>query len=185
MSLLLMMFYWVIVPGAGIVVALWLWRRAKDRPTKIIAVLLIVPTFAWLAWTLYGGEKFLLDREVRELCAIDGGIRVYETVKLPAERFDQWGNVGIQSKEYSKPSDEYYYEFESRYYKNGSPQVSRSEVRIIRRSDGNVLGESITYGRGGGDLPGPWHGSSYNCPPIPSPGESNLENSVFLKGNDK
>ena len=91
MSLLLMFFYWLILPGIGIVAALWLWRRAKDRPTKIIALLLIVPGFAWLAWTLYGGEKAVLDRQVRELCAKDGGIKVYETVKLPAEKFNEWG----------------------------------------------------------------------------------------------
>ena len=36
-----------------------------------------------------------LDAEVRRLCAIDGGIRVYEQVKLPAERFNQWGQINF------------------------------------------------------------------------------------------
>jgi hypothetical protein len=182
MSLLLMLFYWLVIPGIAFLIALWLWRRAKDRPTKIIALLLIVPGFVWLAWTLYGGEKAMLDQQVRELCAKDGGIRVYETVKLPADKFNQWGNVDVRSKEYAKPTDEYYLEFETYYYRSGNPQVSRNQARIIRRSDGRILGESITYGRGGGDLPGPWHGTSFTCPQIPTQGMPNLENSVFLKG---
>ncbi|GIX28412.1 MAG: hypothetical protein KatS3mg123_2293 [Burkholderiales bacterium] len=35
--------------------------------------------------------QMALDAEVRRLCAIDGGIRVYEQVKLPADGFDRWG----------------------------------------------------------------------------------------------
>ncbi len=34
-----------------------------------------------------GPSKGQLDDEVRRLCAIDGGIKVYETVQLPAEKF--------------------------------------------------------------------------------------------------
>ena len=42
---------------------------------------------------LVGCEKARLDQQVKELCAKDGGIKVYETVKLPPERFDQWGLI--------------------------------------------------------------------------------------------
>jgi len=28
-----------------------------------------------------------------------------------------------------------------------------------------AIGETVFYGRGGGELSGPWHGSSYVCPP--------------------
>ena len=45
------------------------------------------------ALLLSGCEKARLDQQVKELCAKDGGIKVYETVKLPADRFDQWGMV--------------------------------------------------------------------------------------------
>ena len=36
-----------------------------------------------------------LDDEVRRLCAIDGGIKVYETVTLPADRFDKYGQINF------------------------------------------------------------------------------------------
>ena len=39
-----------------------------------------------------GCEKFELDRQMEELCKKDGGVRVYETVKLPPELFDQNGD---------------------------------------------------------------------------------------------
>lgn len=131
-----------------------------------------------------GPSKTELDAEVKRLCAIDGGVKVYETVRLPAERFDKWGNVGIRNKQNAKPSDEYYFESEDFYYQKGNPRLLRNRTWIIRRSDGKVLGESIRYGRGGGDLPGPWHESSFDCPPI-ADAEGKLESSIFLKRTEK
>ena len=59
-----------------------------------------------------GPSKADLDDEVRRLCAIDGGIKVYETVRLPAEKFDPYGNVRVPSKARAKPKDEYFFERE-------------------------------------------------------------------------
>ncbi len=39
--------------------------------------------------------QMALDAEVRRLCAIDGGVKVYETVKLPPDKFDKWGMVNF------------------------------------------------------------------------------------------
>ena len=125
-------------------------------------------------------EKTRLDLKVKELCAKDGGIRVYETVALPPEKFDKYGAVHIPSKRDAKPADEYYYELDIQYLKTGNPEMSRSDYRIVRRSDGKVLGEMVRYGRGGGDMPGPWHESSFTCPPIAAD-QPTIEGSVFLK----
>lgn len=129
--------------------------------------------------------KAYYDRQVRELCAKDGGVRAYETVRLPYERFDKWGNVGIPNKRYAKSSDEYYFESEDYYFRQGNSNLLRSRSWIVRRSDGKVLGESIRYARAGGDLPGPWErGTSFNCPAIAG-AEGKLESSIFLKGIEK
>jgi hypothetical protein len=38
-------------------------------------------------------QEAKLDREVDRLCAIDGGVHIYETVKLPKENFGPDGEV--------------------------------------------------------------------------------------------
>jgi hypothetical protein len=132
---------------------------------------------------LTGCEKARLDAQVKELCAKDGGINVYETVKLAPDKLDQFGAVRIPSKQDAKPSDEYYFERDTTYLRTGNPEMWRSCHRIIRRSDGKLLGESIHYARRGGDMPGPWHDSSFGCPDIRT--QPSLENSIFVKEDSK
>jgi hypothetical protein len=129
--------------------------------------------------------KAVLDDEVRRLCAIDGGIKVYETVKLPADRFDKYGkpNFRIPNKAYLRPPDEYFYTLDISYYRQGNPEISKDHFQLIRRSDGKVLGEAIYYGRGGGDAPGPWHDSSFHCPDLRK--QPSLEMSTFIKEQPK
>jgi hypothetical protein len=45
----------------------------------------------WLAASFWygGGAKIYYDAKAYRLCAIDGGVKVYETVKLPPEKFNQ------------------------------------------------------------------------------------------------
>ncbi|MBU0501103.1 MAG: hypothetical protein KJ675_07880 [Gammaproteobacteria bacterium] len=70
-----------------------LWRKIKKRESGIplfsigIGVVLFGIWFGWPFWEVFG-KKMYWDAKVREFCAIDGGVRVYETVALPAERFD-------------------------------------------------------------------------------------------------
>ena len=146
----------------------------------LISILLLLPLATACA---SGPSKSELDAEVKRLCAIDGGVKVYETAMLPATLLDKYGGVRIPSKSLANASDEYYYELDIHYYLKGNPEMSRSQYRIIRRSDRKVLGESIRYGRGGGDLPGPSHDSSFTCPDIGT--KPSLEDSVFLRGDNK
>jgi len=144
--------------------------------------------FLFLFWLFVifwfgGGQKVYWDWRVDRMCAEDGGVTVYETVELPAERFDEWGNVRIPPKGRAEPEDEYYYEMETHYYRRGNPTLRQSKYRTIRRSDGKVLGESTYYGRGGGDMPGPWNPSSYTCPDPTRSTQS--EPKIFLKGDNK
>lgn len=121
-----------------------------------------------------------LDAEVRRLCHIDGGIKVYETVKLPLEKFDAQGSIRIPAKAFARVDDEYYYESETRYYRKGNPEMWRAEYRIVRARDKKVLGTSVVYVRRGGDMPSPMHDSSFACPPANS--QSNLTQAVFVRG---
>lgn len=181
MSLLLFLFYWIAIPVLVVFATAWLWRRMDSFAVRGLIAVACIATLLGLLW-LAIGEKWQVDRQVREMCAMDGGVRVYETATLPAERFDELKrrNFMLPDKSRAKLTDEYYYESVRHYYKKGRINILRTQHRIIRRSDGKVLGESVRYGRAGGDLPGPWHHSSFMCPdPVKQP--SNFETAIFVK----
>ncbi|QOJ23453.1 MAG: hypothetical protein HRU78_07115 [Gammaproteobacteria bacterium] len=142
---------------------------------KIVLLLLA----ALIVYATFFTEKDRLDREVKRLCAIDGGIRVYEMVKLPAERFDRYGQISIPYKENVKPGDEYYYESSTIYLIRGNPKMWQSHYRVYRVYDSKFLGESVGYARVGGDMPGPWHSSSYSCPDRVD--ITDLKKQIFIK----
>lgn len=164
MSAVFALFYYIVVPSLSICAAVFWLKRAKEPKAKRFAQVVCALWFIWLGWHLFGVEKILLDWKVDRLCAKDGGIKVYETVELPAEIFDKWGNYDVPSKREMEVTDEYYYERETVYFKQGNPDLYKSHYKVFRRSDGKLLGEKIRYARRGGDLPGPWHPSSYSCP---------------------
>ena len=124
-----------------------------------------------------------LDAEVKRLCAIDGGIRVFETVALPSAGPNDTARPNIPAKELAGPKDEYFFESDTRYYRKGDPEMWRAEYRVIRARDRKVLGISVTYVRRGGDVPSPKHESSLACPPTGS--QTSLVNAIFIKADVK
>ena len=148
-------------------------------------VLIVIVSLVALTW-YQEKQKDGYDAEVKRLCAIDGGVMVYETVELPPEKFSEFGTVKIPSKEYAKPLDEFFYEGSDMYILRGNPTIRRSSAKYIRRSDGKVLGESVSYHRRGGDplvvqlLSPP---SSFSCPKL---SELHFKiQSIFVKETDQ
>lgn len=159
----------VLVVWGGLSWRLWktLQRYAgaagfASRPVRIGIVAVLVALWLGVSFWYAGGRKVYYDAEVNRLCAIDGGVKVYETVRLPAERFDKYGNVGIPNRQYAKSDAPYYFETSQEVLRSGDPTLLKVTTQIIRRADGKVLGRSIRYGRGGGDMPGPWHPSTFD-----------------------
>ena len=183
MSLVLIFIYWVAIPVFALLAARWLLRRAMTPFHKGLIVAVSVTVFLGWFW-LVVGEKLWLDHQVRELCAKDGGVKVYETVKLPPEKFNQWRQPNfyrpIQGENALGP--EYVFKQDTHYYKRGNPEMSRRLYQVFRRSDKKLLGEVVIYGRGGGDLPGPWYGSNFDCPDL-AEGEISLFKAVFLQSD--
>ncbi|MDO8262400.1 MAG: hypothetical protein Q7T21_04145 [Gallionella sp.] len=165
MSGLLAIFYWIVIPVFVFLIARWLFRRVTTQFQKRAVVAVSVVVSLGLLW-LATGEKWWLDYQVRELCAKDGGVKVYETVKLPPEMFNKYGQINFYRPDQGENAlgTEYVFKRETVYYKQGNPDFFRLYTRVFRRSDGRLLGESVFYKRGGGDLPGPWHGTSFMCP---------------------
>jgi hypothetical protein len=157
---------------------------------KIILFLLVSLT----VYAAFFTEKDRLDREVERLCAIDGGIKVYETVKLPADKFDKHGQINFYRPTQGENTlgPEYIYKWVIHYYKKGDPvsqgaqeaSMRRDHIQIIRISDMKLLGEFVKYHRAGGDFPGPWMPSSYHCPNRSEANESILLNKIFTKATE-
>jgi hypothetical protein len=151
----------------------------------IIALLLLLPLATACA---SGPSKSELDAEVKRLCAIDGGVKVYETVTLPPEKFNKYGQINFYKPTQGENAlgTEYIYKSEDYYYHQGhrgGATMVRYHHQVIRRSDGKLLGETTSYGRGGGDLPGPWEPSSIHCPPTSESSEIALFKKIFLPMN--
>ena len=150
---------------------------------------------------LVGCERGELDRQMEVMCKKDGGIKVYETVTLPASYFDEtgslklgrsmpWGvnKVGIKSHFYRIGEDEYRYivtvtQVAGRPNADatrGEGLLNRWQTVVLRTSDSRRLGESISFDRGGGD------GITFGFQPsgdyCPKP-RLDLTQSIFMKGS--
>ena len=99
-----------------------------------------------------------MDAEVDRLCAIDGGLKIHETVTLPLNKFNKYNQINFvkftQGENALGP--DYIWKWKSEYLQpGGDPHANsrmwRSHMQIFRRSDGKLLGESIRYSRYGGD----------------------------------
>jgi hypothetical protein len=121
--------------------------------------------------------QLILDAEVKRLCAKDGGPHVYETVPISLKE----AKVPYKGRRRDEP---YFYHTVFEDLKGGGGEASallfRSSFRIVRASDGGLLGEYVRYGRRGGDIPGPWHPSSYLCPE--RGGSGHLSKLIFVGG---
>ena len=135
-----------------------------------------------------GCERYALDRKMEELCKQDGGVKVYETVTLSSEEYTRIFGYAINTK-----SKEDYYGPDYRYVltqnvligkeadpEKGQGRLTRWYSAIYRRADGRLLGESVSYGRSGGDgFTFGFHPSVNSCPRL----SRGLDQMVFLKGS--
>jgi len=138
-----------------------------------------------LVMLISGCEKVWLDAQLEEYCAKDGGVKVYEKVVLPPEKFDRLGAITFYRPTQGENAlgPEYLFKEQKSYYRKGNPEAWRNHYQVIRRSDRKLLGESISYSRRGGDgaIPLPMHDSSFGCPK--NAGDASLLRLIFVPGN--
>lgn len=154
---------------------------------RVIAVAIAAVALSSLA----GCERWALDEKMEELCAKDGGVKVYEKVTLPASDFTNLGEPLGRYLTPDTPQDARYgpdYKYvvkeEILIDKNakgetGKGRLGRIHYTLYRRADGKLLGEAVLYMRGGGDgITFGFHPSSNACPLR----GADLAQSVFAKG---
>jgi len=136
--------------------------------------------FASIITTLFSGcmgyvpgQQSYWDAQVREMCERDGGVKIFERVKISKSDIDRRvlpstadGRLGVAIKELAHPDSPVYgVEKITQLHQEKNLSVSRRELLVIRRIDQIVVAQQISYGRFGGDLPtGVVHDSSYGCP---------------------
>lgn len=167
------------------------WHQVRHRKTATTrARQYVLMTLASLL-ILSGCERWSLDRQMEALCKRDGGIKVYETVTLPASEFSDIGQplaryipIAKSDEDYLGPDYRYVRTMDVVVGKNvdietGKGRITRFHSAVYRRSDGHLLGELISYGRGGGDGFTFGFNPSGNACPLP---RIDLIKSVFVKG---
>jgi hypothetical protein len=144
-----------------------------------------------LALGMSGCERWRLDQQMEVLCKQDGGIKVYETVTLPASEFGPRGEPLFRHRAPGTPREdllgpEYRYGSSREILvgdaqpKQGAGQLVRLHWTIHRRSDNKLLGEQTEYRRSGGDLfTFGFQTSNASCPRV----ERDIEQLVFIKGD--
>lgn len=143
---------------------------------------------------LTGCERYELDRQMEELCKKDGGIKVYETVTLPASSYIQMVKPGpympvAEDSWFVRvgPGDNYRHYTRREYivgkgarHERGEGSLSRVHESIYRWPEKHLLGESVRYSRGGGDgFTFGFQPSGKSCPHL----TRGLYQSVFIKRN--
>ena len=116
-------------------------------------------------------SQIMADAELDLLCAIDGGIRVYETVMLSPDKLNKYGQINFYRPTLGESAlgSEYTYKRDFRYYRKGDPAVQgihvigmkRHNIQVTRKTDMKLLGEVVMYYRVGSDFPDHWYYSSY------------------------
>ena len=143
----------------------------RKLPWKVLigALVFIILFIFW--WGVPTCQQWKADRLVDELCAKDGGTKVYEPIKLPASKYSKYWLVNLPSINSARPGDDFYFvHMKTDIFGNsdsgdiGSLVIWRDVTSIVRSKDKKIMTTLISYTRRGGDPVGPWHPSHYDCP---------------------
>jgi hypothetical protein len=116
------------------------------------------------------GEKVYWDARVREMCAKDGGVQIFDKLHVSPTQVSTLsranGMFNAPMRELADPKSPAYTILTKTVIHGGNPSVSRSTADIIRRSNGALIARSVVYTRVGGDIPTHAHPSSFECPDV-------------------
>jgi hypothetical protein len=170
--------------------------RSGERDSNTMRGVVLIAFAAALFLILSGCERWALDKQMEELCKKDGGVKVYEQVKVPTGWLDVAGRPNLKvfptrdvggGMSRQVLADQYVIETRRQDIKRASNddpgfytegRLSRYAIVVRRVADNKTLGEEVSYGRSGGDL-SLGHPSYRSCPdPRPIP---DVIQSVFVK----
>ncbi len=155
---------------------------SKALRNSAIAVVGIVGAL-WLVKYFSETEMRRLDKEVDRLCAIDGGLHIFETVTLPSAKFSEYGRPLVPSG-HDDIGFGYFVRGEAKTLSGPGQapgaRLIRDMTQVVRSSDDKVVAEQVIYVRGGGywleGIPGIGRGKT-----CPDPDSMDIRAKVFNK----
>jgi len=149
----------------------------------VVLVVLLV-----LAIGFFEARKAYWDHKVKEMCEIDGDVRIFERVRITKADIDLLGRndgkVSVPVKDLAPVHAPAYSESKTTHLRDWNPEVRRVETVVIRRADQKVVARWIYYSRIGGDFPTFAHPSSRGCPDLRRV-TSDLEHLFIVEGDSK
>lgn len=141
---------------------------ALSASLRLAAVVVLAVTLGGCMGYVPGRQSYW-DAKVKEMCEKDGGVRVFERIRLSARELEamrQGQGLLVPFENESLARGLPYVRRSSRTIVNESnPEVGRLETYVVRRSDQKILGQSVHYWWRGGDFPtGITEASSFSCP---------------------
>lgn len=151
--------------------------------------LLAVSLAGCMGWA--PGRQAYWDEQVKEMCEKDGGVTIYECVRISKAEINRHilpmtadGKLSFTTKELAHPNAPIYAVERITYLREGNPRVRRSESIIMRRTDQAVVARWVIYARAGGDFPtGFSEGTSFICPDLQKM-TSDLHEQLFIIEGD-
>ena len=134
---------------------------------KLLIAVLCSVTLAGCAGYVPGRQSYW-DAQVREMCAKDGGVRIFEVVQLTEKQYrnglNRLGHFDVPVQNAMSANAPFVHAIKRTNIRDGNPYVWRHETSVIRTSDNKVLGIQVIYSRVGGEFPSPSIDSSFSCP---------------------
>jgi len=137
------------------------------------------------------GRQAYWDAKVEEMCEKDGGVTIYERVRISRAEINRHvlpmtadGRLGFTIKELAHPDAPIYAVERTTQIRDGNPRVQRVESEIVRRTNQVVVAKWVIYARAGGDFPtGLSDGTSFICPNLQKM-TSDLNDQLFIVEED-
>jgi len=112
----------------------------------LVAIVVLVPL---LIVGFYEGRKAYWDRQVREMCAKDGGAVILDRITISPEQEGYLphagGVVSVAQESLSDPRAPAFANVREMVIRNGRPSVIRYEQEIVRRLDGRLVAKGVVY----------------------------------------
>ena len=145
-------------------IAWWASRFTQN----IVAKLLIAGGVIGLCFWVVFGRSILAEREFQRLCAAEAGAKIYKTVKLPAQYFNQFGRPDFQISRRPDAIAELagrYISFDHDEEISHDLRLNKVQISFKDLETGEVLGTITTIRYfGASRVPVPGHVGGRDCP---------------------